>query len=166
MCFFFFVFWGSLHSGRSKVTRVTVGRAVHQCFRVCKDNLATLKVALKNIIIYRSIYESGFLFSYCFHILIIYLFIDLIIFRRQHIITIYFDACMNSSNFFWSHDDKTHDIERRWPIHANKQKCKKNRITTIFYHHCFSIMVIRISRYFYRQFLLKKSWSFIPYSSK
>ena len=32
-------------SGRSKVTRVTVGRDRNQSFRVCKVNLATLKVA-------------------------------------------------------------------------------------------------------------------------
>ena len=32
---------GYLHSGRSKVTRVTVGRDIHQSSRVCKGNLAT-----------------------------------------------------------------------------------------------------------------------------
>ena len=36
-----------LHSGRSKVTRVTVGRDTHLSFRVCEVNLATLKVATK-----------------------------------------------------------------------------------------------------------------------
>ena len=38
-----------LHSGRSRVTRVTVGRDIdqtNQSFRVCKVNLATLKVAI------------------------------------------------------------------------------------------------------------------------
>ena len=34
----------SLHSGRSKETRVTVGRDIHQSFRVCKVDIATLKV--------------------------------------------------------------------------------------------------------------------------
>ena len=49
--FLFFLFFekNSLHSGRSKVTRVTVGRDIdqptNQCFGVCKDHLATLKVA-------------------------------------------------------------------------------------------------------------------------
>ena len=37
LCFF----KGSLHSGRSKVTRVAVGRNTDQSFRVCKVNLAT-----------------------------------------------------------------------------------------------------------------------------
>ena len=52
--FFFFIFpfffkkkKGSSHSGRSKVTRVTVGRDTDQSFRFCKVNLATLKVAMK-----------------------------------------------------------------------------------------------------------------------
>ena len=44
-------FPASLLSGRSKVTRVTVGRDIHQptnqSFRVCKVNLGTLKVAKK-----------------------------------------------------------------------------------------------------------------------
>ena len=43
--FSFFFFQGSSHSGKSKVTRVTVGRDTKQSFRVCKVNLATLKVA-------------------------------------------------------------------------------------------------------------------------
>ena len=47
-CVFFFK---SLYSGRSKVTRGTVGRDIHQptnqSFRVCKVNLATLRVAMK-----------------------------------------------------------------------------------------------------------------------
>ena len=43
---FFFKKKRSLHSGRSKITRVTVGRD-HQCFRVCKVNLVALKVAIK-----------------------------------------------------------------------------------------------------------------------
>ena len=43
---FLFIFDGSLHSGRSKVTRVTVGRDTNQSLRVCKLNLATLKVAI------------------------------------------------------------------------------------------------------------------------
>ena len=48
-CFFFFFlffFFNSLHSGRSKVTRGTVGRDVHQSFGVCKVNLATPNVAI------------------------------------------------------------------------------------------------------------------------
>ena len=45
LCFIFFCFCqGYLHSGRSEVTRVTVGR--DKVFRVCKVNLATLKVAI------------------------------------------------------------------------------------------------------------------------
>ena len=40
--FIFFSFFNSLHSGRSKVTRVTVGRDVHQIFYVCKVNLAKM----------------------------------------------------------------------------------------------------------------------------
>ena len=40
---FFSFFQGSLHSGRSKVTRVTVGRDTDQRFRACKVNLATPK---------------------------------------------------------------------------------------------------------------------------
>ena len=44
--FVFLCFQSFLHSGRSKVTRVTVGRdTTIQSFRVCKVNLATLKVA-------------------------------------------------------------------------------------------------------------------------
>ena len=50
---FHFLFLSSLHSGRSKVARGTVGRDIHQPtnqnFRVCKVNLATLKVAMKPI---------------------------------------------------------------------------------------------------------------------
>ena len=42
---FFSFFEGSLHSGRSKVTRATVGRDTNQSFRVCNVHLATLKVA-------------------------------------------------------------------------------------------------------------------------
>ena len=40
---FFWFFWGSLHSDKSKVTRVTVGRyrSIDQSFRVCKVNLAS-----------------------------------------------------------------------------------------------------------------------------
>ena len=49
-----FIFLGNLHSGRSKVTRGTVGRDIHQpanqSFRVCKVNLATLNVAIKNVV--------------------------------------------------------------------------------------------------------------------
>ena len=45
VCFFDFLFQGSLHSGRSEVTRVTVGRDTDQSFRVCKVDLSTLKVA-------------------------------------------------------------------------------------------------------------------------
>ena len=41
----FFTFEGSVHSGRSKVTRIMVGRDTNQSFRVCKVNLATLNVA-------------------------------------------------------------------------------------------------------------------------
>ena len=47
-CFFFACvpfFDGYLHSGRSKVTPATVGRDTNQSFRVCKVDLATLKVA-------------------------------------------------------------------------------------------------------------------------
>ena len=40
-------FKGYLHSGRSMVARVTVGRDTNQSFRVCKVNLATLKVATR-----------------------------------------------------------------------------------------------------------------------
>ena len=38
---FIFLFRGSSHSGRSMVTRVTVGRDIHQSFRVCKVNCST-----------------------------------------------------------------------------------------------------------------------------
>ena len=41
--FSFPFFQGSLLSGRSKVTRATVGRITNQSFRVCEVNLATLK---------------------------------------------------------------------------------------------------------------------------
>ena len=44
---FLFIFF-SLHSGRSKVTRVTVGRDVDKSSRVCKVNLSTLKVAINS----------------------------------------------------------------------------------------------------------------------
>ena len=47
--FFQFFFLGSLHSGRSKVTRVTVGRDTNQSIRVCKVNLATMKVATNSL---------------------------------------------------------------------------------------------------------------------
>ena len=44
--FLFHYLKGSLHSGRWKVTRVTVGRDTNQSFRVCKVTRATLKVAI------------------------------------------------------------------------------------------------------------------------
>ena len=50
-CLRFFSSFGSLNSGRSKVTRVTVGRDIHRSCRVCKVNLATLKVATKNMLL-------------------------------------------------------------------------------------------------------------------
>ena len=43
--FHFLNFFSSLHLGRSTVTRGTVGRDTCQSFRVCKVDLATLKVA-------------------------------------------------------------------------------------------------------------------------
>ena len=46
-CFDFFC-EGSLRSGRSKATCVTVGRDTDQSFRVRKINLSTLKVAITN----------------------------------------------------------------------------------------------------------------------
>ena len=45
---FFDIFKGDLHSGRSKVTRVTVGRDTNQSFRVCIVNLATPEVVKKS----------------------------------------------------------------------------------------------------------------------
>ena len=44
--FFLYVFQGSLHSGRSQVTSITVGRDTNKSFRVCKVDLATLQVAI------------------------------------------------------------------------------------------------------------------------
>ena len=43
---FCFFLKGYLHSGRSKVTRVVVGRDTNQSYRFCKVNLAALKVAI------------------------------------------------------------------------------------------------------------------------
>ena len=49
-CLRFFSFCkSSSRSGRSKVTRVTVGHDTDQSVRVCKDDLATLKVAMKMV---------------------------------------------------------------------------------------------------------------------
>ena len=45
-----------MHSGRSKATRVTVGRDTNQSFRVCEANLATLKVAIIRIIVSVSVF--------------------------------------------------------------------------------------------------------------
>ena len=46
--FFSFSFQkGCLHSGRSEITRVTVGRYIHQSLGACGVNLATLKVAIR-----------------------------------------------------------------------------------------------------------------------
>ena len=51
--FFFFEKKSSLHSDKSRVTRVSVGRAIHQptnqSFRVCTVNLATLKVVMSKV---------------------------------------------------------------------------------------------------------------------
>ena len=47
---------GSLHSGRSKVARVTVGRDILPSFRVCKVGLTTLKVAINTIGIMMIVY--------------------------------------------------------------------------------------------------------------